>query len=909
MSRTQRLAKKTVLFRALNISWKQKTMSLLKRPAPRIHEEKAEEKTDSRKHDPADNRPFFCYLPGTKRFFSKLLLKALFFRIRLDPSLVRTLQKLEQSGTIVFVNKYKSKFDFLFYHTRLKHEKLPFPVIGFDYRLIFWQPFRRIVGGIRFYAGHLFRLRRMPDPYGTHFYRNHLKAGEPGMVSLIEEKGFYRRLVQSKTDPIDYLVEMQKTVHEPIYLVPQLILYDKAPQSRRLPVVDLLFGTKERPGRLRRLYMILKNPKKIIIEAADPVNLREYLNRPDVRDISQKNQVVFLRRHLLEQINRQRQSITGPVLKSRVELMEEVLTNPEMQKTIVEYAKENQKPIASAQREAAGYIDEIASNYSQKVIYVLEIVLRWVFRFLFDGMVIDYDGLNRIKEQSKKGPIILVPCHKSHLDYLILSYVFFHNNMPCPHIAAGKNLSFWPLGPIFRGGGAFFLRRTFKGEPLYPKIFSAYLYKLLDEGFHMEFFIEGGRSRTGKLLAPKIGFLNLLWDAYCKSDWQDMYFVPVYIGYDRVLEEKEYIRELGGGKKTPENIVNIFKARKLLKKKYGKIYINFETPFSLKDHFEKMETDFSKLPREEQKNRCYRFGEKIISAINDQSVMTPYTVVAGALLNCSRKRIYYQQLMENVDTYMNYLVSMRVQLADTLYIDRQSTIDQVLDNFAANKYIDRSATHKKAFPPPNPIIKVQEGKRPNLEYYKNNGVIHFIPGAYTALSILALDSFQFQGSGLNPHYAFLKDLFQLEFVFDPEEHPESVVRQNIRIFVDDAILMPHSVLPDTFNITSSGFRKLHLFAEFLAPYFDSYWAVLNFFMRYTNKSIFDIKDPVKKIQAMGNRMYKRNEITRPEGLSRINFKNGVSLFTQKGLINPVTDKETLDYYVEWLQFYMRLYRH
>jgi glycerol-3-phosphate O-acyltransferase len=853
-----------------------------------------------------DERPFFSYLPKKKGFFASLLLKALFFRIKVDPSLVKVLKNLEKSGIVIFVNKYKSKFDLLFYHTRLRHEKLPYPAVGFDYRMIFWQPWRRIVKAILFHIIYLYKHRKLPNPYTTHFFKNRLLNGESGMVSLIEEKGFYRRLVESRTDPIDYLIEMQKTINEPIFLVPQLLLYDRSPQSRQVPLVDLLFGTKEHPGRLRRLYMILKNPKKIIIESADPVNLMDFLQNQNIRELSQKNQVVLLRRHLLEQINRHRQSIIGPALKSRDEIMEEVLTNPEMQKTIVSFATESQVPVHEAQRKAAGYLNEIASNYSQRIIQICDVVLRWALRMIFDGMVIDYDGLNRVKELSKKGPIILVPCHKSHLDYLILSYVLYRNNMPVPQIAAGKNLSFWPLGPFFRGGGAFFLRRSFKGEPLYPKIFSAYLYKILDEGFQVEFFIEGGRSRTGKLLTPKIGFLFLLWEAYLKSNWKNMYFVPVFIGYDRVLEEKAYVHELGGGKKTPENLKNIFKATKLLKKKYGKIYVNFDEPFSLKEYFERMEIDFSMLSRDEQKAKCYQFGEKIISAINGQSVITPYAIVAGALLNCSRKRIYYKQLMENIETYMNHLANKRTKLADTLFIDRQSTIDYVIDSFAANKYIDRSATQKNLFPPPNPIIKVHESKRPNLEYYQNNGIIHFIPGAYTALSILALDAFQFQASAIRPHYTFLKDYFQLEFIFDPDDSIEKASRKNIKAFIDDAILMPHPALPDTYNLTSSGFRKLQLFAEFLAPYFDSYWVVLNFYTRYTNKSIFDIKDPVKKIQGMGNRMYKRQEVTRIEGLSKINYKNAVAYFTQQGLINPEADREKLDYFVAKTQFYMRL---
>ncbi len=878
-------------------------MTLFKKTVSKSYQ-KSEKNLGQREHA-GDDRPLFSYLPPKTGVFTNLILKLLFLRVHIDPEMARHLKTLQQSGIVIFVNKYKSLFDFFLYQSRFRHANAPHPTVGFDYNTIFWQPLKRLGRGVVFYARHLFRHRCLPDPYATHFYRNKLLEGENALLSLIEEKGLYRRLVESKTDPIDYLIEMQKTLNTPIYLVPHLILYETSPQTTRLTFIDLLFGTKEKPGRIRRLFMLIKNPKKILVETTDPVNLDDFLKRPDIRELSHKNQVTALRRYLLDQINRHRQSITGPALKSRDEIMEEVLTNPEMQKSILDYSKENRISVYQAQKEATEYLDEIAANYSHKVIRLFDITLRFVLRAMFDGMVIDYDGLNRVRQRSKKGPMVLVPCHKSHLDYLIMSYIFYNNNMPCPHIAAGKNLSFWPLGPIFRGGGAFFLRRTFKGESLYPKVFSAYLYKILDEGFHLEFFIEGGRSRTGKLLTPKVGFLSLLLDAYMKSQWQDMLFVPIYIGYDRVLEEKAYVHELEGGKKSPENLSNVLKARKFLKKKYGKIYINFGEPYSLNQYLDTIDIDYRELERSHQRRHCYEFGKKIVAAINQETVVTPHSIIASALLNGTSKHIYYKQLMATVETYMNHLSMKNANLADTLYVDRQAAFDYVLDVFAQNKLIDKSTEEPTASSSPNPMFKVHENKRPNLEYYKNSGLIYFVPASYTALSILAIDAFQFNAGDLLSHYGFLKDFFEYEFIFDPDDPIEIAIRKNIKAFIDDAVLTPHQTLPDTYNLTSAGYRKLNRFAAFLTPYFESYWVVLNFFMRYAHESIFEIKDYTKKIQNMGNRMYKRNELTRKEALLKINYKNAVSYFTSHGLTHPQNDRQRLDDYVEKVQHYRR----
>ena len=231
--------------------------------------------------------------------------------------------------------------------------------------------------------------------------------------------------------------------------------------------------------------------------------------------------------------------------------------------------------------------------------------------------------------------------------------------MPCPHIAAGKNLSFWPLGPIFRSGGAFFIRRTFKGAVLYSKVFSEYVYKILEEGFNIEFFIEGGRSRTGKLLQPKLGLLSILLSAFREGGGDDLIFVPVFIGYDRVLEESAYLHELEGGEKKPESLLQVIKARKFLKRRYGRIYIRFHDGISLNDLLAQQGKTIQEMTVKEQNGLCRQLGYQLVNAIDNVSVITPHAVVAGAILNGGKQRFSYNHLMDDVQTYMNYLMSPR----------------------------------------------------------------------------------------------------------------------------------------------------------------------------------------------------------------------------------------------------------
>ncbi len=840
---------------------------------------------------------------------SRIILKLFFINIEIPRAHSKSIQDLEKKGMVILVNKYKSYFEYLFYHLRYQNEGILHPNIGFDYRFFLWQPVFRFFKILLSYADHFFKHFSLQNPYKSGFIQERLISGDTALLSLVEKKGFYRRFVKAKTDPLHYLIEIQKNTEKTIIFLPHLMFFSRTPRSTQLTFVDMFFGTQENPGRIRRLIALFKNPKKIFIETCDPVILKDFLKRPDIKKLNSKDQAVALRRYLLTQINEHHQTITGPILKSKLEIQEEMLTNRQVQEIITDYAKDQDVTIHQAHKKAVDFLDEIAADYSPTIIRMYDITLKWMFKNIFEGMVIDYKGLDRIRRVSKKGPLILVPCHKSHLDYLIISWVFLNNKIPCPLIAAGKNLSFWPLGPIFRGGGAFFLRRTFKGELLYPKIFAAYIKKVLTEGFHLEFFIEGGRSRTGKMLTPKIGLLSLLMDAFAKNEWDDMTFVPIYIGYDRVLEERAYINEIEGGKKTPENLKNVIKARKFLKKKYGKIYLNFHEPFSLKEYLNQQEKQSSTPVTADSKAVYNEFGKKLISAINQVSLITPHAVIASAILNCGQKRFDYNQLMAHVDTYMTYLLSQDAYLADTLILDRSNTFNQVLDAFAHNKMIEKSTSEFSTSAIANPLFKIIESKRPALEYYKNNGIIAFIPAAFTALAILKADAFQFSSVDIHVSYKFLQEFFENEFIFDPDQPVEYLVRKNIKAFIDDAIIMPHPTLPDTYNLTSVGYRKLNLYAAFLVPYFESYWVVLNFYMKYTKQSIFDTKDYIKKIQSLGNRMYKRKEVERKEALSKINYKNAVTFFTSHGLTEAEKDKDQIEFYTEVIKKYRKFLPH
>ncbi len=846
---------------------------------------------------------YACYLPENPGHFLSWILKLFYRGITLSPNQAAVLKQLPRNAIPVYVTKRKSIFERLFYHTRYRDTQHPVPTLAFDYALFLCQPVSRILRMLLARLDYFCRHFKFPNAYTSGYYADALRNGQAGLLSLVEPHGFHRRFVKQKEDPIRYLLEIQKTTNRPVYLIPQLMIYKKDPEKANPSLWDFLFGPERPFGGWRRVAVLIKKPGRTFVEISKPLNLQRFLSHPDVRDRETTYQALVLRRNLLLQIHRHRQSIMGPVLKTRLEIKENVLTGAAFQAFIKEHAEAENKPVTRLLKKADDYFDEIAADYRPWTIKIYEALLTWIIKTMFDGFIVDQNGLDRLKAMSQKGPLILLPSHKSHIDYLMLSYLMYRNNMPCPHIVAGKNLSFWPMGPMFRSAGAFFMRRTFKGAPLYARVFATYVYRLLQEGFNIEVFIEGGRSRTGKLLSPKTGLLSILLDAYRNGACDDLILAPIFIGYDKVPEEKAYLHELEGGTKKPESLSQVIKARKVLKKRFGKIYIEFHDPISLKDLLERNQLDLDTMDKDAMNAFCRNIGHRAINAINRIAIITPHALVAASVLNHPSATYTYNAIAAVADTYLKHLNFHGNKLADTLIMTPDHALEQAFESYVQRKFIE--PVSKKDNSEDDAIrYRTIADKRPSLEYYKNNCVACFVPTAFTALAILQLDAFQFISTDLHVNYRFLQDLFKYEFAYDIEKPAEFYVRKSIKMFIDDAVLVPHPTLPDTYNITSAGLRKLLLYAGFLKAYFEAYLVVLT---QLSGQKSSDVgyKEQAKKIASLGIRMLKQSEIDCPEALSRVTFKNALSFFNSRD-IECNEDDKAIRPYADAIKLYLGL---
>jgi glycerol-3-phosphate O-acyltransferase len=277
-------------------------------------------------------------------------------------------------------------------------------------------------------------------------------------------------------------------------------------------------------------------------------------------------------------------------------------------------------------------------------------------------------------------------------------------------------------------------------------------------------------------------------------------------------------------------------------------------------------------------------------------------VVASAILNSFTEKFSYCDLLAVSEIYIRYLAAQNAKLADSLVSDHLRVFEQVTDLYCQRKFIEPFGKGKDDKTTEKHFL-INESRRLNLEYYKNNCIAFFIPAAYTAMAILEKDAFRFSAAEILAGYEFWQDFFKYEFATDVEYRPEFNIRKNIKAFIDNGIVLPHKKLPDTYDITPVSLRKLKFFSNFLKTYCESYWIVLSYFKRNPGNSVKS-KDRLKKIAARGNRMYKRKEIDRSEALSKVSYQNAIEFFSSKG-IKSSDDSGKIQIYESALQKTMK----
>jgi glycerol-3-phosphate O-acyltransferase len=467
------------------------------------------------------------------------------------------------------------------------------------------------------------------------------------------------------------------------------------------------------------------------------------------------------------------------------------------------------------------------------------------------------------------------------MDYLIISSMFYVNNIVPPHIVAGSNLTFWPMGTIFRRSGAFFMRRSFKGKKLYASIFRQYIKSLVNEGYSIEFFIEGGRTRTGKLGFPKMGIMKYLLDSVDEGYAKDLMIIPISINYDRILEESSYHHEIKGKSKKSESTGDMVKNVSFLKRNYGHVYLDFHDPFSYQEF---------KSGLKEGEDLLNGIGNHIIRNINEIVAVTPFSLVSAALLLSTGKGFTIETVKEKVLFLYSYLkfcgANLPEKLSDASNIDiliEKVFSAYILDHIIFTLKLDTSKDEKTAEEPD--VLFLNEDQRSKINFYQNSIVHYFLPVSFVSIGIL--NSLKGKKTTVNEVisvYSELMILFSKEFVFSYDMYnTAAAVRKEINYLKEQSVI---SESGGKITLLNDKDMDLKLFVRIIQDFMESYFIVLSTVCSIKRTSIMK-KDLIMEVRKNGIKMFHLGTVKLPEALSLPNYNNAVLMLEESGIIEEL----------------------
>lgn len=510
-----------------------------------------------------------------------------------------------------------------------------------------------------------------------------------------------------------------------LQIVPVSIFWGRAPGRKSSGLSDLL-AYHASPSWLRKFFIVLFLGRDNFVCYSKAVSSQSMTKLSGSEEEIAHKLVRLAGTHF----HRKRQIVTGPTLLEKQELYNAILGASSVKNALNNEVAAKKVSNQQARQTATKYIEEIAADYREGLIRLGDRILTRIWNKIYDG--IDVGNADKVRQLAQNGhEIIYVPCHRSHMDYLLLTYVIYHEGLVTPHIAAGINLNFWPVGGIFRRGGAFFLRRSFAGNKLYTAVFREYLELLFNKGYSVKYYAEGGRSRTGRLLPPKTGMLAMTLQAMLKGVNRPVSIVPVYIGYEHVMEVNSYLKELKGSSKKKESFLGIFSAVRKLKN-YGHGFLNFGEPIQLNNFLDKQVPDWRESQHSEPDKKpgwltptVNLLANQVMVRINQSAAISGMSLCALCLLSAKKTSMGLKELEQAVDDYLQLLqMSPYSALVSLPKLSGQQIVAKTLK-------LEKMNVSEDSF---GKIISLDPTNAVALTYYRNN-ILHLfaMPGLIAAI--------------------------------------------------------------------------------------------------------------------------------------------------------------------------------
>ncbi|WP_105736112.1 glycerol-3-phosphate 1-O-acyltransferase PlsB [Cronobacter dublinensis] len=657
-----------------------------------------------------------------------------------------------------------------------------------------------------------------------------------------------------------------------VQMVPVSVMFGRAPgreKGEENPPLRMLNG-------IQKFFAVSWLGRDSFVRFSPPVSLRRMATEHGTdKRIAQK-----LARVARMHFARQRLAAVGPRLPARQDLFNKLLSSKAIARAVEDEARTKKISHEKAQQNAVALMEEIAADFSYEAIRITDRVLGFTWNRLYQG--INVHNAERVRQLAHDGhEIVYVPCHRSHMDYLLLSYVLYHQGLVPPHIAAGINLNFWPAGPIFRRLGAFFIRRTFKGNKLYSTVFREYLGELFSRGYSVEYFVEGGRSRTGRLLDPKTGTLSMTIQAMLRGGTRPITLVPIYIGYEHVMEVGTYAKELRGATKEKESLLQMLRGLSKLRN-LGQGYVNFGEPLPLITFLNQHVPEWRDAidPIEAVRPAWLtptvnEIAAQLMVRINNAGAANAMNLCCTALLASRQRSLTREQLTEQLECYVSLLRNVPYASDATV---PDATVTQLIEHaLQMNKFEVEKDTI-------GDIIILPREQAVLMTYYRNN-IMHMLV-LPSLIAAIVTQHRRISREAVQQQVELLFPMLKAELFLRWEKEEVAAVvdalinelaRQGL-ILADDVWLQVNPARSRTLQLLAAGVR------ETLQRYAITFWLLS------ANPSI-NRGTLEKESRTVAQRLSVLHGINAPEFFDKAVFSTLVLTLRDEGYISDTGDAE------------------
>ena len=656
----------------------------------------------------------------------------------------------------------------------------------------------------------------------------------------------------------------------------------------RVGLRDILtFGDPRDPDPIRQYLIYRTRPDRVRIIMGKAARVSELTRRWESPHEKGKARGLGLDEYALLQawlaLERAERGLRGNKYKVPKFPREMLISRREFAEGVAKLARDVGTSYEQMSARTTRYAKEIAAIHSP---YVIDLVTGGFQRLISKAYIdLNYSQpeLEDLYEVGARHPLVFLPSHKSNYDHLVLQYVLYETGLPPNHTAGGINMNFFPLGPILRRSGVFFIRRKFTDNEPYKFVLRQYIDYLLEKRFPLEWYIEGGRSRSGKLREPRLGMLAYVVNSYRRGSTDDVIIVPVSIAYDQITDVRSYAAEQTGAAKDSESFWWMVRTIRNLRRGHGAVHIRFGEPLSLR-HFLGEQPELSADAADERSTAVPKLAFEIAVRINEATPLTPISLVTLALLSAGDRSLTVAETVSLLEPFADFVSRRDIPVTEKLALDRPENVRAALDVLSDHRVVSRfhGATET--------IYRIGPEQHLAAAYYRNTIIHHFLNAAITELALIGART---TGSGDLTHRVFdealrIRDLLKFEFFFAPSAEFVSQIELELS---DHAPAWRELMSEGEVDEVLEHFRPFRSPAV-LRPFLEAYRVVGDILARRADDARIDLDDLVTEALALGKQYLLRRRIHTAESVSNILFTSAAAVAANRGLFKDGPDVPT-----------------